>query len=43
MGIVADTVGTLEGGFWFVATAMLFSGGILWLWGEETHPRLNPA
>jgi MFS family permease len=43
MGIVANAVGTLESGFWFVATAMLLSGGVLWVWGEETHPRLNPA
>jgi len=43
MGIVASTLGTLESGFWFVAAAMIVSGLILWKWGEETHPRLNPA
>ena len=29
--------------FWFVAVAMLASGAVLYRWGEETHPRLNPA
>jgi hypothetical protein len=29
--------------FWFVAVAMCLSGLALHLWGEETHPRLNPA
>ena len=43
MGIVASTLGTIESGFWFVAAAMIVSGFILWRWGEETHPRLNPA
>lgn len=31
----------LEVAFWFVAVAMLMSGLILYLRGEETHPRLN--
>jgi MFS family permease len=43
MGIVASTLGTIESGFWFVAGAMIVSGFVLWRWGEETHPRLNPA
>ena len=43
LGIVASSTGTLESSFWFVATAMGISGLILWWWGEETHPRLNPA
>jgi len=43
MGIVASTLGTLESGFWFVAIAMIVSGFVLLRWGEETHPRLNPA
>lgn len=43
MGIVANWFGTIEGGFWFVAIAMYFSGAVLMIWGEETHPRLNPA
>jgi len=43
MGIVAASQGKLESGFWFVAVAMGVSGFALWWWGEETHPRLNPA
>jgi hypothetical protein len=43
MGIVAASLGSLESGFWFVAAAMGLSGLALWRWGEETHPRLNPA
>jgi MFS family permease len=43
MGWVANATGSIESGFWFVAIAMLISGGALWLWGEETHPGLNPA
>jgi len=43
MGLVANVTGSIESGFWFVAIAMLISGGALWLWGEETHPGLNPA
>jgi len=43
MGIVANWFGTIEGGFWFVAIAMFLSGAVLMIWGDETHPRLNPA
>jgi len=43
MGIVANWSGGIEGGFWFVAIAMFLSGAVLMIWGEETHPRLNPA
>jgi len=43
MGIVANWFGGIEGGFWFVAIAMFLSGAVLMIWGEETHPRLNPA
>ena len=43
MGWVANATGSIESGFWFVAIAMLISGGALWFWGEETHPGLNPA
>ena len=43
MGLVASATGSIESGFWFVAIAMLLSSGVLWFWGEETHPKLNPA
>jgi MFS family permease len=43
LGAAAALGGQLEGAFWFVAIAMLVSGGVLHRWGEETHPRLNPA
>lgn len=43
LGAAAAWEGGLENAFWFVAIAMLVSGGILLRWGEETHPRLNPA
>lgn len=41
-GIVAHLTGVVSSGFWFVAIAMFLSGGLVMLWGEETHPRLNP-
>jgi MFS family permease len=43
LGGVASMFGNIEAGFWFTAVAMLVSGAIVWLAGEETHPRLNPA
>jgi MFS family permease len=43
LGLVAHFSGHMEGAFWFVAVSMAFSGALLWWWGEETHPRLNPA
>jgi len=43
MGLVASATGSIESGFWLVAIAMLLSGAVLWFWGEETHPKLNPA
>ena len=43
LGAVAAFSGRLESAFWFVAVAMLLSGAVLYRWGEETHPRLNPA
>lgn len=43
LGLVAHFTGHMEGAFWFVAISMALSGGLLWLLGEETHPRLNPA
>ncbi|WP_114965023.1 MFS transporter [Alkalilacustris brevis] len=43
LGIVAHLTGALEAAFWFVALSMFASGAVLLIWGEETHPRLNPA
>jgi MFS family permease len=43
LGWVAHASGNLASGFWFVSIAMLLSGAVVWIWGEETHPRLNPA
>ncbi|MFA5170455.1 MAG: MFS transporter [Sulfuriferula sp.] len=43
LGLVANMSGVISSGFWFVTIAMLISGFIVWVWGEETHPRLNPA
>ena len=43
LGLVANMTGALGAGFWFVAIAMFLSGAVVWWWGEETHPRLNPA
>ena len=43
LGLAAHLTGALEAAFWFVALAMLASGAVLYVWGEETHPRLNPA
>jgi len=43
LGAAAALGGRIESAFWFVALAMLLSGAVLYHWGEETHPRLNPA
>jgi MFS family permease len=43
LGLAAWASGTAVAAFWFVALAMALSGAVLWFWGEETHPRLNPA
>ena len=43
LGAAAVWGGRVESAFWFVAIAMLLSGAVLYIWGEETHPRLNPA
>ena len=43
LGAAAAWGGRIESAFWFVAIAMLLSGAVLYHWGEETHPRLNPA
>jgi MFS family permease len=42
LGIAAHSSGQVEAAFWFVALSMFVSGALLWRWGEETHPRLNP-
>jgi MFS family permease len=43
LGAAAAWGGRIESAFWFVAIAMGLSGAVLLRWGEETHPRLNPA
>lgn len=43
LGGAAYLGGSVEAGFWFVFIAMMLSGCIVWFWGEETHPGLNPA
>lgn len=43
LGLAAHFSGSTVAAFWFVAISMGLSGAVLWLWGEETHPRLNPA
>ncbi len=43
LGAAAAIGGQLEAAFWLVALAMAVSGAVLFRWGEETHPRLNPA
>lgn len=43
LGLAASLGGQLETAFWMVGAAMLLSGGVLALWGEESHPRLQPA
>lgn len=43
LGLAAHLTGAMEAAFWFVALSMFASGAVLFVWGEETHPRLNPA
>ena len=43
LGLAAQLAGGLDAAFWFVAASMFVSGALLLRWGEETHPRLNPA
>jgi MFS family permease len=43
LGAAAALGGKLEAAFWFVAASMLLSGAVLYRWGQETHPRLDPA
>ncbi|MCC5954910.1 MAG: hypothetical protein JJU07_02330 [Natronohydrobacter sp.] len=35
-------IGALDAAFWFVALSMFASGALLYVWGEETLPRLTP-
>jgi len=43
LGLTSGLSGAISSGFWLVSIAMLLSGLAVWIWGEETHPRLNPA
>ena len=43
LGLASNVSGILSTGFWLVTIAMFFSGLLVLIWGEETHPRLNPA
>lgn len=43
LGIASDMSGNINTGFWLVTIAMFLSGLLVMIWGEETHPRLNPA
>ena len=36
--LAANLAGQIEAAFWFVAIAMLISGLVLLVWGEETRP-----
>jgi MFS family permease len=42
LGMAAHFAGAMDAAFWFVAVSMFLSGALLWWFGEETHPRLNP-
>ncbi len=41
LGLVAHLTGQMESAFWLVALSMFVSGGVLWYFGEETHPLIN--
>ena len=43
LGLAAHLSGAMDAAFVFVAVSMGVSGLLLQLFGEETHPRLNPA
>lgn len=43
LALAAHWGGQLQAAFWFVAVSMFASGAVLAIFGEETHPRLNPA
>ncbi|MBD3670339.1 MAG: MFS transporter [Gammaproteobacteria bacterium] len=42
LGLVGYFSQSVEMGFWFTAVAMFVSGLVVMIWGEETHPRINP-
>ena len=42
-GLAAHLAGAIEAAFWLVIVSMFASGAVLLAFGEETHPRLNPA
>ncbi|MEK6750157.1 MAG: MFS transporter [Pseudomonadota bacterium] len=42
LGGIAWATGALESAIALTVVAMSISGGVVWWWGEETHPRLNP-
>ena len=42
LGVIADTFGGLEAGFWFTAVAMALSGMWVAFAMEETLARINP-
>ena len=39
LAVAAGWGGQIESAFWFVSMAMLASGAVLLVWGEETHPK----
>ena len=43
LGIASNISGNLTTGFWLVTASMIGSGLLVLIFGEETHPRLNPA
>ncbi|MFM2121078.1 MAG: hypothetical protein RL722_2546 [Pseudomonadota bacterium] len=43
LGLTAALGGQIESAFWFVSLAMLASGALLHVWGEETHPAWRVA
>lgn len=42
LGLAMHFAGAMDAAFWFVAVSMFISGAVLWWFGAETHPRLNP-
>jgi len=43
LGAEGTLTHSIEMGFWFTTIAMIISGLVVMVWGNETHPRLNPA